>query len=318
MNKNIKKNYAQRSTGPVDLWFPRDVVWQHPKWRHAWHTKRRHQQRTHDNMIQGQRPPAPMTKAKNIRATMSTLSKNWRGKRHLSKNWRACSTVVRSTCFWGENTCPWTGPSILKVVMLGSSLCISSTQDYFRPQLVVHEILCVGIVSLYVGIGESKGCRWTGQGTLRYAHVAFEVTTVAPTVWSKRLARVLWHWYRWGCVRQEPKLPYYGQFKGGKPTHVARIRGGGIDDISAHLFLVSKARSVEGLLDTLIVPTKGGGVGLSYLPTRAVPLICNRDAVLLELLKLSSCMSKKEIVPSNGVLLGNGNAKISVFYLHVC
>jgi hypothetical protein len=26
MNKNIKKNYAQRSTGPVDLWFPRDVV----------------------------------------------------------------------------------------------------------------------------------------------------------------------------------------------------------------------------------------------------------------------------------------------------
>jgi hypothetical protein len=109
-----------------------------------------------------------------------------------------------------------------------------------------------------------------------------------------------------------------GSSKGGKPTHVARIRGGGIDDISAHLFLVSKARSVEGLLDTLIVPTKGGGVGLSYLPTRAVPLICNRDAVLLELLKLSSCMSKKEIVPSNGVLLGNGNAKISVFYLHVC
>jgi hypothetical protein len=26
MNKNIKKNYAQRSTGPVDLWFPHTEI----------------------------------------------------------------------------------------------------------------------------------------------------------------------------------------------------------------------------------------------------------------------------------------------------
>jgi hypothetical protein len=31
MNKNIKKNYAQRSTGPVDLWFPLKRGWEREK-----------------------------------------------------------------------------------------------------------------------------------------------------------------------------------------------------------------------------------------------------------------------------------------------
>jgi hypothetical protein len=43
-------------------------------------------------------------------------------------------------------------------------------------------------------------------------------------------------------------------------------------------------------------------------------LLCVRNVVLLKLFNLLRCLSKDEIVLSNGILVGNCNAKSSVFY----